>query len=445
MKKVFYVFILSSVFSCKPNLKNPKPSAGDADFSKFVALGGNFMAGYQDWSLNKAGQTYSIPALLAVEFQLAGGRIFSQPLMPDNSGIGLDSKTWEHKFLKSAYLNYAADCKGVTSLMPIVNSFPISSGGIYTAYIGGNFQNLSVPFAKISDYSSKSFGISGNANPYYARFAFNPGASTMISDAKSLQPTFFALWAGMEDIYDSVSVGGFKKPIPSSSLFSIKLDSILSQLNTKGVIANIPDVSSFPFYTTIPWNGMALTRVLKDSLNMLYFGDSLYSKNKALHIGNNGFMIADPQDTSHPITGYRQMTNEDYILLTVPLDSMKCHYLGVFTFLPDKYVLTKSEVQNINQAISDYNTVIAAKAQKYNLALVDMNSYFKNVVSGIKWDGVNFNSQFVSGGFFSLDGYSPNQKGYALIANEFIKAINSKYNATIPWVNCPECSGVKFP
>ena len=95
--------------------------------------------------------------------------------------------------------------------------------------------------------------------------------------------------------------------------------------------------------------------------------------------------------------------------------------------------------------IADYNTVIAAKAQQYGLALADMNTYFRSVQSGIKWDGVDFNSQFVSGGFFSLDGYCPNQKGYALVANEFVKAINAKYHSTIPSVNCPECSGVKFP
>ena len=92
-----------------------------------------------------------------------------------------------------------------------------------------------------------------------------------------------------------------------------------------------------------------------------------------------------------------------------------------------------------------YNAVIAQKAAQYNLALVDMHGYFNSVVSGIKWNGIDFNAQFISGGFFSLDGYHPNQKGYALIANEFIKAINSKYNSFIPEVYCSECDGIIFP
>ncbi|HEY0029203.1 MAG TPA: SGNH/GDSL hydrolase family protein, partial [Bacteroidia bacterium] len=111
----------------------------------------------------------------------------------------------------------------------------------------------------------------------------------------------------------------------------------------------------------------------------------------------------------------------------------------------DRYVLDSNEVYEIDQAISSYNAVIAQKASQYNLALVDMKSYMQNVVSGIKWNGVSFNMEFVSGGFLSLDGYHPNQKGYSLIANEFIKAINNKYKSTIPEIYCTECDGVKFP
>src|ERR1041385_5839321 len=49
----------------------------------------------------------------------------------------------------------------------------------------------------------------------------------------------------------------------------------------------------------------------------------------------------------------------------------------------------------------------------------------------IKWDGADYNMKFVEGGFFSLDGYYPDQKGYALLANEFIKAINLKFGSDL--------------
>ena len=85
------------------------------------------------------------------------------------------------------------------------------------------------------------------------------------------------------------------------------------------------------------------------------------------------------------------------------------------------------------------------EAAQYDLALVDMNSFFKTVESGIKWNGEAYDAEFVSGGFYSLDGYHPNQKGYGMLANEFIKAINNKYSATIPTTNCVDCVGIRFP
>lgn len=451
MKSKIYIFsafisFYSLLVTCRPNLKPDTPSSGEADFSKFVALGGNFMAGYQDGALYKDGQQYSIPYLIAKYMHLAGGaETFAQPFMPDNKGLGINPKPWESKFQHASNLRYKLDCQNVNALKPVKELF--SSEGIYVNHPGGTFQNISVPFARISRYNDPSLGTvtsNSNSNIFYHRMSSQWGVSTMLSDVKAHNPTFFALWAGMEDIYEYARNGGFNQTILSSPVFGNYLDSVCSQLGTKGVIANIPDLTSFPFYTLVPWNGLNIDQGKADSLNMTYFGSATYQGPNAFTAGKNGFMIEDPLSTVPP-AGYRKMKEGEYILLTIPLDSMKCWKMGSFIPLPDQYVLDSAEVAMINQAISDYNTVIAAKAQQYNLALVDMNSFFRSVVAGIKWNGVDFNATFVSGGFFSLDGYHPNQKGYALLANEFVKAINAKYKSTIPTVNCPECAGIKFP
>lgn len=439
MKRIYLFTVCGLLFiipACRPDLKHPPSSSGDADFSKFVALGGNFMAGYQDGSLYADGQKYAIPALLSKQFEWAGGGSFNQPLIPDNSGLGMNPKPWESEYQTLSKLGYKTDCEGISAMKPVKNLFSGSSAGTYVQHQTGSFQNISVPFAKVSGFIDASMGVSGGANPYYARFAGNPGVSTMLSDAKAQQPGFFALWTGMEDIYEYARNGGYNQTILSAAAFDSYLDTICGQINTKGAIANIPDLTSFPFYTLIPWNGLDLTKNQADSLNLTYGNWFNFTE------GKNGFVIADTAN----INGYRKMTEGEYILLTVPLDSIKCHGMGFITMeIPGRYVLDVHEVNVIKQAIADYNTVIAAKAQQYNLALADMNTYFKSVVEGIKWNGVDFNAVFVSGGFFSLDGYHPNQKGYALIANEFIKTINSTYKATVPAVNCVECSGIKFP
>ena len=86
-------------------------------------------------------------------------------------------------------------------------------------------------------------------------------------------------------------------------------------------------------------------------------------------------------------------------------------------------------------------------AGTYGLAFVDANAKMVelNGASGIIWDGVKYNAKFITGGTFSLDGVHLTGRGYAVVANEFIKAINLKYNSTLPQVDPNKYSGVKFP
>ena len=448
MKQFPFLFILIFfISSCTPELDIPKPSAGDANFSKSIAIGGNFLAGYQDGALFEKGQRLSIPALLSKQFELVGGATFNQILMPDNKGLGLNTKPWESWFVTPSHLGYKTDCKGVTALSPIKKIISVSAASSYLIGIAGNTnQNISVPYSTISDYFNPSLGASfssGNRNPYYHRIASYPAVSTMFSDAQAQGASFVTAWVGMEDIYNYASTGGTSGSLPSSANFSMYLDSLLKGLTAngaKGVIANIPDFRTFPYYTLVKWDNADLTQGQADSLNDIYISSGF--THIVFNKGRNGFIIEDILAN----LGYRQLHTGEYLTLSVPLDSMKCNKYGLLVnVINDRYVLDSSEVAEIDQAINSYNSIIQQKAAQYNFAFVDMYAYFKTVEAGIKWDGADLNAQFVSGGFFSLDGYHPNQKGYALIVNEFIQAINSKFKSVIPTVNCVECDGVLFP
>jgi hypothetical protein len=453
MNRPFFLVLIFLCFTiingCTPKLDIPEPSSGSANFTKTVAIGGNYMAGYQNGALFNKGQRLSIPALLTTQFKLAGGGPFSQALMPDDNGLGLNSKPWESWFVSPSHLGYKTDCIGATSLFPLENIISESDATPYLTGISGNgIQNLAVPYANLSDYFNPSLGISfstQNRNPYYNRIASNPGASTLYGDAKAQGATFITAWLGMEDVYNYARTGGTSGTIASSTTFSSYLDSLLAGLTAngaKGVIATLPDFRVFPYYTLVAWDNADLRQTQADSLNDIYGPDGLGLTHIHFETGRNGFIIGDSTANG----GVRQLHAGEYITLSVPLDSMKCDKYGlVFKTINNRYALDSGEVAMIDQAIQSYNAIITQKAVQYNLALVDMYSYFNSVKSGIKWDGADFNAEFVSGGFFSLDGYHPNQKGYALIANEFIKAINTKYNAVIPTVNCVECDGIKFP
>ncbi len=444
---IVLLWSIALFYACSPKLDIPTPNAGDADFSKTLAIGGNYIAGYQDGALYQKGQQLCIPALLAEQFKLVGGGLFNQALMPDNKGLGLNSKVWESWFITPSYLGYKTDCKGVTALSPIKSFISVSEAAPYLTGIAGNsIQNLAIPFANISDYFNPALGNSfspQNANPYYNRMASNPGISTIYADAKAQNATFITAWLGMEDIFNYASSGGTSAAIPSSGSFSAHLDTLLSGLTAngaKGVIATIPDFRVFPYYTLVAWDNAVLRQSQADSLNDIYMPAGLTH----IHFvaGRNAFVIDDLSANG----GVRQLHNGEYITLSVPLDSMKCEKYGlVYKTINTRYALDSAEIFNIDNAVNSYNAVITQKAAQYNLALADMHSYFNSVKAGIKWNGADFNAVFVSGGFFSLDGYNPNQKGYSLIANEFVRAINNKYNSVIPTINCVECDGILFP
>jgi lysophospholipase L1-like esterase len=143
----------------------------------------------------------------------------------------------------------------------------------------------------------------------------------------------------------------------------------------------------------------------------------------------------------------RHATANDLILLITPGDSIRCGQWGISPAKPlaDKYVLDNTEKNTIQTYITQYNTSIATLASQKGLAFVDMNSFMKSFKSGIVYNGIGLNATFVSGGGFSLDGVHPTPRGYALIANEFIKSINSKFGSTIPTVDVTKYNGVVFP
>ena len=80
---------------CQPDLNSdPKSNAGQADFSRYVAVGNSLTAGFGDGAPNSLGglslegQLSSYPNLLAGQFKKVGGGDFVQPLFNANQANG---------------------------------------------------------------------------------------------------------------------------------------------------------------------------------------------------------------------------------------------------------------------------------------------------------------------------------------------------------------------
>ena len=481
------VLSLLSIQSCSTefdnDIKNISVTSGNADFSHYVALGNSLTSGYRDGALYKEGQLESYPAIIAQQMKLTGDKVgdFTQPLMQDNIGgfkdLGVKGK------LQLELVN--------GSLSPVYQT--AQSSFDYGTLNGQKFSNLGVPGAKsyhlVYDGYGNPAGISKKtANPYFVRFATS-ATTSVLKDAMVQNPTFFSLWIGNNDVLGYATSGGDGSDIitPTDTFNNAytALVATLTSKGAKGVVANIPDVTAIPFFTTIPHNAIPLDEATATQLNgyigklqqvITTFGGG--ERFKTLSKGQNPLIIKDEslKDLSQQITlaltyaGYpqpqakaigqiygqaRHATAEDLILLTtkslintekvgVPAPFNK---VGITYPLEDANVLTKTEVAEIKTATTAYNATIKALADKYHLAFVDANTKLVelNKHSGIQYDGVTYTSKFVTGGAFSLDGVHLTGSGYAVIANEFIKAINKTYGSTLPQVNVNKYSKVKFP
>ena len=215
-KTLFITLPVFFSYSCNPNLDIPTPSSGSADFTTTVAVGGGYLCGYQNGALTKSGQEKCIANLLAEQFKLLGGESFEQAYMPDDIGLGVNSRPWESVYISASYLGYKTDCEGVTSLSPLKKLMNASEANSYLQFAVGANKNYAVPFATTTDISNTAI-----QNVYYNRIAKNLGAANLLTEANNTAHTFSIMWLGMEDIYEYARFGGYNKTIPSTSTFAI--------------------------------------------------------------------------------------------------------------------------------------------------------------------------------------------------------------------------------
>jgi lysophospholipase L1-like esterase len=469
-------------------------TAGTADFSKYVSLGNSLTAGYCDGALFIAGQEGSYPSLLSQQFALVGGGEFKIPFMNDNVG-GLLLGGFQ---IQGPRLYFNG-----TGPAPVSGTTTTEVSNILT----GPYNNMGVPGAKSFHLVAPGYGnvagvASGASNPYFVRFASSPG-TTVLADAVAQSPTFFSLWIGNNDVLSYATSGGTGtnqlgnldpatyggNDITDPNVFASVYSTLVNQLTAngaKGVVANIPYVTSVPFFTTVPTNPIpGLPAASAGQLNALFGGINAALAGASLParfvtlvaddgnpatVESNPLLIKDeslPNISAQitaaltpvlggPTAGYvgsiygqarhasNAVASRDYILLTArsiigttqtgapsPFNT-----IGVSYPMQDNTTLTASETAEVKTATDAYNATILALANSKELAFVDANAALNQVANGgLVYNGYTMTSTYVTGNSFSLDGVHPSPKGYALIANKFLEAINAKYGSNFKGVN----------
>ncbi len=435
-RKVKYILPLLSVLlfaGCEAEIDEFTPDAGEIDLTTFVTIGNSLTAGFADNALYRSGQINSFGNILAGQLMHAGLQEFKQPLMKDETGGGVFPG--HHRLI-------LADVNG--SLLPApmpVEHDPANSDNIFESE--GPFHNMGVPGARTNHLLAPGYG-SAQGNPYFARFASSP-ATTVMADAMALDPTFFSLWIGSNDILGFAISGGESDAITPAVEFQQAYNAIIGQLTSngaKGVLGNIPGITVIPFFNTIPYNPVELEdQNIVDMLNNAYI--ALPHIN--FSIGDNPLVVEDMNPEFAPFFR-RQLEAGELVLLTAMslLNDPEINY-GVEVPLPAQYYLSLDQIAEIEQAVNDYNAIIVETADAQGLPVADIFTILNNSASGIYFDGIEFTTEFVAGGAFSLDGIHLSARGNAIAANEFIAAINRAYNARIPKAQVGEFHGIIFP
>ncbi|MGQ1948035.1 SGNH/GDSL hydrolase family protein [Geofilum sp. OHC36d9] len=450
----YFALMISTLFlwGCDIKTDDFEVSNGTADFSAFVALGDSYSAGFMNGALGHEGQLMSLPALLAQQFEAAGGGAFVQPLTADGKSVG------------TTVINTNGDLNGYYELKVVDGSFkPVPTIGdksILASMIGqqGPYNNMAVPglrsFHLLTPLVGDPSQGAGNYNPFYARFASEPGVSTVLSDAMLANPTFFSLWIGGNDVLSFALAGGESDSITSVSNFAVYMNMIVGQLaadGREGAIANIPDIVALPYFNVIPYNALPLDQASADALNEGYSGynalaASVGYDNISFSAGQNALIVEDPQLVLLPEPyRFRQMTATEKLLLSLPTEKLTTEGWGSQVPVPAKYVLALEEIEAIHAAVAGYNLLIKDLSVTYDLALVDLFSLMNEINAGTTIDGGSYSTDFVTGGIISLDGIHATPRGYAVIANTFINAINDHYNANVATININDYRTVKFP
>ena len=390
------------------------------------------MGGYMNDGLKNEGQRNSLANILAAQFELIGSNQANLPWM-NSSSIGISTSG-----LAPMHLGYKTDCQGTISLAPLRDA---SSGDLssitQSCYQASNpFTVFGIPGLRLNQFTNTSFAAS---NAFYNRMCSSPSIS-LLDELLAQNATFFQLYIGLEDVLDYAKSGGTHETLPSELQFQQNYEQVIQNLTAegaKGAIATIPDVTLMPYFTTIPWNGLSLDNSNVGTLNSIYNPLGYY-----FQLGANPFMMIDSTANMFAV---RQIQSTELLLLSLPLDSVKCNQMGVLFPIRDEFVLDAGELNVLRGKIQAYNDFIRQIAQTYNLALVNTDQFVSNLADGFTYNGVSMSAKFVSGGAYSLDGIYLNPRGNAHFANAFIKAINQKYHSTIPEVNANKFDGVRFP
>lgn len=232
---------------------------------------------------------------------------------------------------------------------------------------------------------------------------------SQMNEAVALNPTAIFVWAGSDDALQA-DTSGMPSSMTPLATFTQEFTQLLTTLhtNTKAtlIVANIPDVTAIPYLTPA---ATVIANVATET--------GLSQAQVAADLG-----LADGDLVNATGQGQVQTAVNQIKQGKAPAP------------LTDAGFLNASEIAQVQATVNGYNAAIQQQASAVGAVLVDIHSYFQTLQSGVTINNYQATTAFL-GGIFSLDGEHPTNTGYALIANQYIGALNAAAKTQIPEVN----------
>jgi hypothetical protein len=390
------------LLSLSPYLIWAAPADGKKSLKTLVAVGDSLAAGFQNFSLLDPQQIHSFPFVIAHQ----ANTNMNLPLVP---------------------------CPGIPNVLQLVGPFtfppviqPIG-GAVTFPRENPTVQatNLAVPGQTVSDALRKvpspptpttsavdflTFVVLG----FPAALQPNPVFRSQVDTAVAMQPTTAIVWLGANDALFALLFGDFSQFTPLPNFIGSYTGVLQNMARTRANLftANIPDITLAPFFTPAPV-ASALFQIPLGTGPLTNVGPFDFLRPGALAVvaaqlaTNN--MAAIPISANCPIS-----------IPGLPVNLAPCF-------------LTAGQAATARLVIDTFNAVIAVESHIFGATMVDVHALVNRLhTNGYRLgNGQQLSLSFL-GGLASLDGVHPTNTFHAILANQFIDAMNGELHTSIP-------------
>lgn len=391
------------------------------NFTKYVAIGDSYGAGYGANCLVARHQAFSYPNIIAKQLGISD---FQQPTVSDPG---------------------FPTCTGLLSIVPSVSFGPISTktGAPTNLALARAYDNMSIPGYKIADVSDK---LGGGIADLVLR-----GKGSQLTQALSLNPTFVTLGIVGNDILTAALAGLFLDGVTVTPLtaFTLKYNSVAASLKSSGrtgVFLAGADIRVLPLLT-------AIKPVVTDATGT------------PVVVGGQTIPLLGPGNAKYPCPGSATACPLPAGTIVTLVASAPQAELGgksllqrgfgipcAVAALPDcgkplpdgsfsppatvnaGVLLYPDEVQAIDDRIKAMNDAIKAAAAANGFQYFDTYALAQDFgANGRDFGGIHISKDFVTGGAFAYgDAVHLSNIGSSILADELIKFINSAYGTSVP-------------